>query len=115
VKVRACRVEEIPPGGSKVIPHGKFGIGLFNRDDTIYALMNRCPHDGAPICLGPVTGTTVSNASYDASWVEEGHILRCPWHGWEFDLRDGQTVVEPRRSIKTYDVVVEDGWVYVDA
>jgi 3-phenylpropionate/trans-cinnamate dioxygenase ferredoxin subunit len=37
-----------------------------------------------------------------------GEILRCPWHGWEFDLRDGRSVVDPERTrVRSYPVEVE--------
>jgi 3-phenylpropionate/trans-cinnamate dioxygenase ferredoxin subunit len=40
----------------------------------------------------------------------DGEILRCPWHGWEFDLRTGRSVVDPDGvRVRSYDVVVDDG------
>jgi nitrite reductase/ring-hydroxylating ferredoxin subunit len=112
--VRACRIEELPPGSRKIVPGGRFGIGVFNSGGALYALANRCPHDGAPVCLGPVTGTTESERSYDAKWVKDGEILRCPWHGWEFELATGKSVALPPKNIRTYPVRVENGWVIVD-
>ena len=97
-----------------IVPGGRYGIGLFNRGGTIYALRNYCPHAGAPVCLGVITGTTESAGSYDASWVRDGEILRCPWHGWEFDLRTGASVAEPVRRVASYPVSVEEGWVVLD-
>jgi 3-phenylpropionate/trans-cinnamate dioxygenase ferredoxin subunit len=39
-----------------------------------------------------------------------GEILRCPWHGWEFDLRTGQSWFDPARVlVRRYDVSVEPG------
>jgi nitrite reductase/ring-hydroxylating ferredoxin subunit len=114
VAIRAARIEDLPPGSSKIVPGGRWGIGVFNRNGDLYAIGNYCPHDGAPVCLGAVTGTTESKASYDASWVDEGQILRCPWHGWEFDLRTGKSVVSPTRTVKTYPVHIENGWIVVD-
>jgi 3-phenylpropionate/trans-cinnamate dioxygenase ferredoxin subunit len=37
-------------------------------------------------------------------------MLRCPYHGWEFDLLTGQSYCEPD-SVKArqYNVTVEDG------
>ena len=40
----------------------------------------------------------------------EGEIIRCPWHGWEFDLRTGQSWFDPRAvRVRRYDVSVEPG------
>jgi hypothetical protein len=37
-------------------------------------------------------------------------MLRCPWHGWEFDMRNGQSYFDPARvKVRTYPVVIEDG------
>jgi nitrite reductase/ring-hydroxylating ferredoxin subunit len=38
----------------------------------------------------------------------EGEIIRCPWHGYEFDITTGEFVLDPRtvRSM-TFDVTVE--------
>jgi nitrite reductase/ring-hydroxylating ferredoxin subunit len=38
----------------------------------------------------------------------EGEVLRCPWHGWEFDITNGHSVFNPHRvRAKSYDVTVE--------
>ena len=35
-------------------------------------------------------------------------ILTCPWHGWEFHVRTGQSWCDPRRlRVRSYDVTVE--------
>jgi nitrite reductase/ring-hydroxylating ferredoxin subunit len=39
-------------------------------------------------------------------------VIRCPWHGWEFDLESGRSLFEPRRfGLKTYAVTEDDGQV----
>ena len=40
--------------------------------------------------------------------TREGEILRCPWHGWEFDITTGRSIVNSHRTrVKTYEVTVE--------
>jgi len=35
-------------------------------------------------------------------------MLRCLWHGWEFDLRTGQSWFDPRQvRVRSYPVSVE--------
>lgn len=37
-------------------------------------------------------------------------FVRCPWHGWEYDLQTGQSWYSPRRDrVRAYDVSVESG------
>jgi nitrite reductase/ring-hydroxylating ferredoxin subunit len=41
-------------------------------------------------------------------WDREGEILRCPWHGWEFDLTTGRSIFNPHKlRVRTYEVTVE--------
>jgi hypothetical protein len=37
-------------------------------------------------------------------------LLRCPWHGWEFDMRNGQSWFDPKRvKVRSFPVAVESG------
>jgi nitrite reductase/ring-hydroxylating ferredoxin subunit len=72
-------------------------------------LRNSCPHQGAPLCRGAITGMTVPSTPGEYVWAREGEILRCPWHGWEFDVTSGRSVCNPHRTrVKTYEVTVEE-------
>ncbi len=103
-------VSEIPPGERKIIQAGNRTIGVFNVDGTFYALRNTCPHQGAPLCKGHITGTTLPSQPGEYIWAKEGEILRCPWHGWEFDITNGQSIFNPHKlRVKTYEVTVEPG------
>lgn len=66
--------------------------------------------------LGRRIGVFHSNGEYFASGPGEyrmtraGEMLRCPWHGWEFDIRTGQSWCDPSKfRVKTYPVSVEPG------
>lgn len=103
-----ARVGEIPPGGRKIVEVGNRSIGVFNVGGRYYALRNTCPHQGAPLCLGRVTGVTVSSAPGEYRWEREGEILVCPWHAWEFDLKTGHSIFNPHeKRVKSYRVSVE--------
>jgi nitrite reductase (NADH) small subunit len=108
------RVEDLPPGTRRELPIGRGGVGLFNVDGVFYALGNVCPHMGGPLCAGKVTGTTIAVDQYEPRWIRQGEILRCPWHGWEFDLKTGETITEPTRRVRSYPVSVEDGVVIIE-
>ena len=30
-------------------------------------------------------------------YSRQGEIIRCPWHGWEFDIRTGKSWCDPTR------------------
>src|SRR6266566_776334 len=55
-------------------------------DGEFYALKNSCPHQAARVCLGRVVGTTLPGDVYQFNYGQEGRILRCPWHSWEYDI-----------------------------
>jgi nitrite reductase (NADH) small subunit len=76
------RVGEVPPGQRKIVEVEGQSIGVFNVCGTFYALKNRCPHQGAPLCLGSLKGTALPGPPGEYHWGREGEILRCPWHGW---------------------------------
>jgi nitrite reductase/ring-hydroxylating ferredoxin subunit len=103
-----CSVQELPPGSRRISPLGQFGIGLFNVGGRYYALANYCPHRGGPLCRGVVTGTTEVDDADQVRWVQDGEVIRCPWHGWEFSIPSGLSLTKPVKRVHTYPVRVED-------
>jgi len=108
-----ARVDEIPPGGRKIVRVEGREVGLFNLNGTFYALKNSCPHQGARVCLGRVVGTTLPVGVYEFQYSKEGQILRCPWHSWEYDITTGQSVFDPNVKVVTYPVEIVDGQIAV--
>jgi 3-phenylpropionate/trans-cinnamate dioxygenase ferredoxin subunit len=101
-------VDEIPPGERRIVEIAGRSIGVFNVNGEFYALRNRCPHQGGPLCSGPVAGFMSSTSPGEYTLSRQGEILRCPWHGWEFDIRTGQSWFDPRRvRVRSYDVMLE--------
>jgi len=101
-------VAEIPPGQRKIVEVDGISIGVFNVGGAFHALRNRCPHQGAPLCRGSVKGTALPSAPGEYVWARDGEILRCPWHGWEFDLLTGRSIFNPHRvRVKAYEVSIE--------
>jgi len=103
-----CAVEELPPGERKIVEIGGRSIGVFNVNGEFYALRNSCPHQGGALCEGQVSGFLMSPAPGEYTYVRRGEILRCPWHGWEFDIKTGQSWFDPQKTrVRTYPVRVE--------
>ena len=100
-------VAELPPSSRRIVRVNGREIGVFNVKGKYYALRNLCPHQSAPLCLGELTGLAVSDEPGEIEWTREGEILRCPWHGWEFDISNGSTIFQSNARVKTYDVRVE--------
>lgn len=106
-----CRTEELTPGSRKVVPVGKYGVGVFNVNGQYHAITNYCPHEGGPLCKGRLGGQVQVDleAPGGATLVRDGEFIYCPWHQWGFELATGTTPVKPEWSIRSYHVdVVND-------
>ncbi len=90
-------ITEDEPGSVKV---GAGQIGVFRVNGALYAIEDICPHAFALLSQGFV----------------EGEEVECPLHEALFHIPTGKCLREPAdRDLKTYEVKVEDGAVYVRA
>lgn len=107
-------VEDMSEEGSRLLIEVKgVEIAVFNCGDEYQAVANFCPHQGGPLCEGPLRGRTT--VGRDGEWeydAEQKHIV-CPWHGWMFDITTGMNVDAERYEVPTYDVEVDDGELFV--
>jgi 3-phenylpropionate/trans-cinnamate dioxygenase ferredoxin subunit len=103
-----CPLAELPPGSTRIVEVAGREIGLFNVNGQVYAVRNSCPHRAAPLCLGRLSGTTLPSEPYQYLYGHDGLVLRCPWHGWEFDLASGEPLVGHGLRATTYPVVIVD-------
>jgi 3-phenylpropionate/trans-cinnamate dioxygenase ferredoxin subunit len=106
-------VAEIPPGKLKVVSVGgrEFGIAAVNGEYR--AVRNLCPHQGAPVCRGTIEGTYLASAPGEFVWGREGEILRCPWHGWEFDLQTGAALFDAQIHVQVLRVEIEQDTLFL--
>ncbi len=74
------RLDDLPPGGRRVVQVGEKRIVLVNLAGEVYAFSARCPHDGGPLDEGTL-------------WAGE---IECPWHHYLYDVRSGENIY-PRR------------------
>lgn len=89
-----CHRDELPPSGRKLVKLNGIEIALFNIDGTIYAIKNRCPHRSGPLIRG---------------FIDPTGGIKCPMHGWRFDLRDGSSE-RPAKAI-VYPVKIDNGMI----
>jgi 3-phenylpropionate/trans-cinnamate dioxygenase ferredoxin subunit len=110
-----ARVAEIPAGGRKIVTVRGREIGVFNVGGSFYGLINRCPHQGAPLCEGAIVSRLVAPEPGDYRLTRAGEMIRCPWHCWEFDIRSGQSLCDPNSmQARAYNVAVEPGKTLVE-
>ncbi len=91
--------KEIPPGSAKLVMVDGKEVALFNVEGCLYAIGNRCPHRSGPLVKGRLE-----------SMPETGNpAVRCPIHGWLFDLKTGDCLTRPTARVPSYPVVCEEG------
>jgi nitrite reductase/ring-hydroxylating ferredoxin subunit/hemoglobin-like flavoprotein len=90
--VSVARADDIPEGERKIVNVDGISIGIFHHNGNWYALHNSCLHRGGPVCTGPLNGD----------------VIECPWHGFQYDVRDGHLLTDPKSHLDTFRVSVED-------
>ena len=106
--------DEFEPDRFRIFEHDGLSFGVVHSTSGWYAVRNRCPHMLAPIGRGTLTGTMVPAGPDEMRWGMEGRVLRCPWHGWEYDLETGRSLFATNRTkVATYPVTIEEGRVTV--
>jgi len=95
----AARIDEIPPGESKVLEVNGKTIAVFTVVEIFYAIYNTCPHEGGPLGEGRL----------------KGYVVSCPWHDLSFDVRNGRGTDDGGYCVGSYEVKVEGHEVYVGA
>ncbi|MDQ0218151.1 Rieske (2Fe-2S) protein [Peribacillus cavernae] len=101
------KASEIPEGEKKIVVANGRSIGVYNIEGQFFAIRNTCPHQGAALCTGITTAFINSSGPGNFVHEREGEIVRCPWHQWEFDIKTGHMIVDPKKRTKSYDVTVE--------
>ncbi len=111
--IKVCKADDVSPGNQKIVDVNGMSVGIFNIDGGYYALLNICPHRGAALCEGPQCGTTQKTNDYEFIYGEKDAVVRCSWHGWEFDIRSGAFLADNKIKAKTFEVSVSDNDVFV--
>jgi nitrite reductase/ring-hydroxylating ferredoxin subunit len=105
-------------GDTRVVQVKGREVAVVRTDDGYYGIGNTCPHQGGPVGEGQVGcsfrmndgGRGVADLAVDRDTM----VVACPWHGWPFELETGRHVTDPEYTVPTYDVVVDDGGVYLE-
>ena len=108
-----CPVEELDPGERTSATVDGREIVVFNVDGDYRAYLNQCAHQAGPVCDGPLVDTVLLDDEGEPEPALDGYVLTCPWHGWEYDVRTGETIANIKKRLVSVDVSVEDDEVHV--
>ena len=115
MRVEVCASDELPAGemiGTKLGPMPVVVVRA--PDGTLHAVLDKCLHQGGPLSKGRLGAASLESSGVDDYRDDRaGEILRCPWHGFEYDIRNGSLLAEPSRCLRTFTVTEEDGKVFV--
>jgi nitrite reductase/ring-hydroxylating ferredoxin subunit len=104
-----CKEYELKPGEMKEATLGRIPIVICRTPDgELYAFFNRCIHQGAPMSKGKLCGAPApTDIVGEYRFIQEGEILRCPWHGREFDVKnEGRMLASPECKLPHYKVTI---------
>ncbi|MGH9320507.1 MAG: Rieske (2Fe-2S) protein [Vicinamibacteria bacterium] len=88
--LKVGRRSDLGPGAFRCVEAGGKRVVVYNVDGALYATADTCAHQGGPLGEG----------------LLEGSVVTCPWHAWQFDVRTGVSVYDPRVRVATYPVKV---------
>jgi nitrite reductase/ring-hydroxylating ferredoxin subunit len=113
-----CEADELGEGERVLVQLEGREIGVFNVDGELRAYTNWCAHQSGPICEGNITGTWEGSFDRDSletslEYCRDGEILNCPWHGWEYDIENGDCLSREGIKLPSHPVEVRDGEVVV--
>src|SRR4051812_14546334 len=95
--IRVAGLDDLPDGRVKTVVAGHRSVALTHCGGQWGALDNHCPHQGGPLGEGS---------------IEKG-LLRCPWHGYDYNPITGKPPAGFSDAPKAHPVEVRDGHVFV--
>jgi nitrite reductase/ring-hydroxylating ferredoxin subunit len=89
---------ELQPGTMTWVPVDRERVLIANVGGVFYGLLDVCGHRQAPLSKGRL----------------DGHVVECPLHFAQFDVRTGKLVSGPvAADVPTYEVRVEGDTLYL--
>lgn len=89
--------DALPEGELVEIIIGGKAIAVAKFEGAFYAIDNACPHADGPLGEGELSGP----------------VVKCPYHGWEFDVRDGNCLTATKCKVSSFKVEIVDDAVCV--
>lgn len=116
MKRPVCRLDEIEPGRLRAVEVDGVAVVVARTPlGAVHVLRDRCAHQGARLSRGRLLEKIGGDRVGSYVLAEDEFVVRCPWHGYEFDLETGHCVADARRArVRAYQVTVEDGVVFIE-
>jgi toluene monooxygenase system ferredoxin subunit len=95
---RVCRTEAVPANGLKEFAVDGINVLIANTAKGFVAYQALCPHEAVPLEQG----------------VQDGSVLTCLEHLWQFDLQTGAPMGDAEVGLTGYRLKEEGGDLYVE-
>jgi nitrite reductase/ring-hydroxylating ferredoxin subunit len=116
VKQVVCNAAELEPGEMRRTTLGPMPIAVVRTEEgRLYAILDKCLHMGGALSKGKLLVAQDGHNCGDYHEEEGRFILKCPWHGYEYDLTTGATLFDPELKLRTFAVREENGQIVVEA
>jgi nitrite reductase/ring-hydroxylating ferredoxin subunit len=96
--VKVAETRDLASGQGKLVEVDGQPIALFNVNGAFYALGAVCPHEGGPLQDGDLDDDTVI----------------CPWHGFDYNLKTGECLMDPALHVATFVVKTQGNDVFIE-
>jgi nitrite reductase/ring-hydroxylating ferredoxin subunit len=120
MEIFVAKKSEFKASDRRIVKSERGEIGVFHHEGAFYAYANKCLHSGGPACEGLLMPKVVDIIAQDRTYQgqdfdeTEMHFV-CPWHGWEYDIKTGQSIGDRRQYLRKYEVVERGDDVFVIA
>ena len=114
VEVDVGAADEFIDGTPTLAIVGGRQIIVVRYGESFFAIRNVCPHQSASFAGGMVAGRVKSDRPGEFSIDERDPVLICPWHSWQYRLRDGDCIVDPQKRVRAYKTTRRHGRVFVE-
>jgi nitrite reductase/ring-hydroxylating ferredoxin subunit len=109
-EIKVCAPDELVDGAVRIVSVKNLEIAVIKHDGQYFAYHNYCPHQGGPACEGMRMPQVIDQLDENGRFIghaydkDDIHII-CPWHGYEFHLKDGVNVSDSKIKLKKFNVV----------
>jgi nitrite reductase/ring-hydroxylating ferredoxin subunit len=114
MKQHLCKVDDLSTGKMKQFKVKNRQIVVVRKGNEFFAMHGLCPHQGAMLGAGCLTGTNLPSDVDEYCYGKEGEIVRCPWHNHEFDVTTGASIHNPKEKLKSYTLEIQGENVLID-
>ncbi len=96
--LKVCDIEEIEEDRAKIFTVKNERVAIFKYAGKLSAIHNVCKHQGGPLGEGKIIDGCIT----------------CPWHGYQYLPRNGQSPPPFTEKVATYKLKLENKSIYID-